>query len=239
MTSRRCASSSAFSRGCCSSSCTRILHRRTGHDLRAQSPYLCKGLGRRADLSAPPWRSARRTTVKASSRWQEYILESLQFKSDFGPEPGERARPPLDYRCDNRSFCLSAHDCQVPTPTSQNLATRTTNSDSWSRLTHQFLGRLKPTIPNPQIYLPKKANSEKLGEGMDNLSKIVFLSLRTNKCLERVNDRHFRNPGVFSYAMTPRCRPNSRVFFLHCHIMKPTKEEELRNKSETNTSVLM
>ncbi len=27
----------------------------------------------------------------------------------------------MDYRCDNRRFCLSAHDCQVPTPTSQNL----------------------------------------------------------------------------------------------------------------------
>jgi hypothetical protein len=26
-----------------------------------------------------------------------------------------------DYKCDNRRFWLSAHDCQVPTPTSQNL----------------------------------------------------------------------------------------------------------------------
>ncbi len=33
-----------------------------------------------------------------------------------------------------------------------------------------------------------------------------------NKCLERVNDRHFWNPGVFSYVMIPRWRPNSRVF---------------------------
>ncbi len=38
------------------------------------------------------------------------------------------------------------------------------------------------------------------------------LSLRMNKCLERVNDRHYWNPGVLSYAMIPRCRPNSRVF---------------------------
>ncbi len=38
-----------------------------------------------------------------------------------------------------------------------------------------------------------------------------------NKCLERVNDRHFWNPGVFSYAMITKCRPNSRVFF-HRHI---------------------
>jgi hypothetical protein len=40
-----------------------------------------------------------------------------------------------------------------------------------------------------------------------------FLILRMNKCLERVNDRHFWNPGVFSYAMIPRRHPNSRVFF--------------------------
>jgi hypothetical protein len=34
-----------------------------------------------------------------------------------------------------------------------------------------------------------------------------------NKSLERVNDRHFCNPGVFSYAMIPRCCPNARVIF--------------------------
>jgi hypothetical protein len=46
--------------------------------------------------------------------------------------------------------------------------------DFWSRLTHEFLGRLKSTIPNLQMYLPKKANSEKLGLGIDNPSRIVF-----------------------------------------------------------------
>jgi hypothetical protein len=42
-----------------------------------------------------------------------------------------------------------------------------------------------------------------------------FLSLWVNKCLERVNDRHFWNPGVFSYAMIPRCQVNATqgVFF--------------------------
>ncbi len=40
-----------------------------------------------------------------------------------------------------------------------------------------------------------------------------FFSLRMNKCLERVNDRHFWNPRVLSYAMIPRYRPNSRLFF--------------------------
>jgi hypothetical protein len=35
-----------------------------------------------------------------------------------------------------------------------------------------------------------------------------------NKCLERFHDRHFWNPGVFSYAMIPRCRLNSTVIFI-------------------------
>jgi hypothetical protein len=76
-----------------------------------------------------------------------------------------------------------------------------------------LLGRLKATIPNLQIYSPKKAISEKLGLGIDNPCMIVFLSLRTNKCLERVNDRHYWNPGALSYVMIPRCHPNSRVIF--------------------------
>ncbi len=96
--------------------------------------------------------------------------------------------------------------------------TRTANLDFWSRLAHQLLERLKSTIPKLQFYLTKKASTEKLGLGIDNPCRIVFLSLRMNKCLERVNDRHFWNPGVFSYAIIPRCRPNSRVFFLHCQI---------------------
>jgi hypothetical protein len=41
------------------------------------------------------------------------------------------------------------------------------------QLAHQFLGRLKSTIPNLQIYLPKKANSEKLKLGINNPCRIV------------------------------------------------------------------
>ncbi len=38
-----------------------------------------------------------------------------------------------------------------------------------------------------------------LGLGIDNPCRIVFfLILRMNKCLERVIDQHFWNPGVFS-----------------------------------------
>jgi hypothetical protein len=98
--------------------------------------------------------------------------------------------------------------------------TITANSDFQSSLTHPLLGRLKSTIPNLQIYLPKKANSEKLGLGIDNPCRIVFFfffffsSSRMNNCSERLNGRHFWNPGVFSYAMIPRCDPNSRVFFI-------------------------
>jgi hypothetical protein len=42
----------------------------------------------------------------------------------------------------------------------------------------------------------------------------IFLSLLMKKRLERVNDRHSWNPGVFSYAMIPKCRPNSKGFFI-------------------------
>jgi hypothetical protein len=83
-------------------------------------------------------------------------------------------------------------------PNSSKPRTGTANFDFWSRLSHEFLGRLKSTIPNLQIYLPKEANFEKLGLWIDNPCRIVFLSLRMNKCLEKVKDRHFWNPGVFS-----------------------------------------
>jgi hypothetical protein len=62
--------------------------------------------------------------------------------------------------------------------------TRTANSDFWSRLTHQFLGRLKSTIPNLQIYLPKMANFEKLGLGIDNTCRIVFFEFVDEQVLE-------------------------------------------------------
>jgi hypothetical protein len=42
-----------------------------------------------------------------------------------------------------------------------------------------------------------------------------FLSLRTNKCLERVNGRPFWNPGDFSYADT-KMSPQLKSFF-HRH----------------------
>ncbi len=119
----------------------------------------------------------------------------------------------IDYICDNRRFFVVRPQLSSLKPNFSKPRTRTGNSDFWSRLTHEFLGRLKSTIPNLQMSSPKKANCEKLGLGIDNPCRILFLSLRMNKCLERIDDGHFWSPGVFSYAMIPRCRPNSRYFF--------------------------
>jgi hypothetical protein len=46
-----------------------------------------------------------------------------------------------------------------------------------------LLGRLKSTIPNLQISLPKKANSEKLGLGIDNPCRIVFFEFADEQVL--------------------------------------------------------
>jgi hypothetical protein len=116
------------------------------------------------------------------------------------------------------AFLVVRPQLSSPNPKFSKPRSRTANLDFWSWLTHQLLGRLRFTIPNLQIYLPKNANSEKLRLEIDNPCRIVFLSLRTNKCLERVNGRHFWNPGVFSYAMIQRWRPNLKVFFSHRHI---------------------
>jgi hypothetical protein len=47
-----------------------------------------------------------------------------------------------------------------------------------------LLGRLKSTIPNLQIYLPKKANSEKLGLGIGNPCRIEFFEFANEQVLE-------------------------------------------------------
>jgi hypothetical protein len=102
--------------------------------------------------------------------WFKTILDVLFFyqkKPSFREELA-MSLGTIDYRCANRRFWLSAHDCQVPTP-NLNFSkprSRTENSDFWSRMTQQLLGRLKSTIPNLQMYSPRKANSEKLGLGI-------------------------------------------------------------------------
>jgi hypothetical protein len=46
-----------------------------------------------------------------------------------------------------------------------------------------LLGRLKFTIPNLPIYLLKKANSEKLGLGIDNPCRIGFFEFADEQVL--------------------------------------------------------
>jgi hypothetical protein len=46
-----------------------------------------------------------------------------------------------------------------------------------------LLGRLIFTIPNLQIYLPKRANFEKLGLEIDNPCRIVFFEFTDEQVL--------------------------------------------------------
>jgi hypothetical protein len=67
-------------------------------------------------------------------------------------------RLPKDYRCDNRRFWLSAHNCQVPTPISQNLEIE---QQIWilKQTNSPIAWKIEITIHNPQIYLPKMHDS--------------------------------------------------------------------------------
>jgi hypothetical protein len=134
-------------------------------------------------------------------------------------EAANRLPVTIDYRCDNRIFLLSRVHPQLSSsnPEFSKPKNRTANSDFRSRLINCLEDWNAQFLTCRSIYR-KKANSEKLGLGIDNPCRIVFSSLRMNKCLERVNDRHFWNPGVFSYAMILRCRPNSRVIFSLSHL---------------------
>ncbi len=126
------------------------------------------------------------------------ILESFNAVKPLGFETITQFVDPIDYRCDNRRFWLSAHNCQVPTPTSQNL---------------ELEQQMKSTIYNLQIYLPNKGKFWEVGVGDGQSMQDSFFEFADEKVFGRVNDRHFWNHGVFSYAMIPRCLPNSRVFF--------------------------
>jgi hypothetical protein len=46
-----------------------------------------------------------------------------------------------------------------------------------------LLGRLKSTIPNLQIYLPKTVNPEKMRLGIDNPCRIVFFEFADEQVL--------------------------------------------------------
>ncbi len=72
----------------------------------------------------------------------------------------------IDYRCDNRRFRLSAHDCPVPTPTSQNLEVEQQIRFFWSRPTRQLLGRLKSQFLICRSIHQKRQNLRSWGWGL-------------------------------------------------------------------------
>ncbi len=112
------------------------------------------------------------------------------------------------------AFLVVRAQLSSPNPNFSKPRTRTANSNFWSWLTHKLLGRFKFTIPNLQIDLPKKGKFWEIGVGDRQSTEDISLSLRMNKCLERVNGRHFWNPGVCSFAMITRWRPNLKFFFI-------------------------
>jgi hypothetical protein len=139
----------------------------------------------------------------------------------FGTHAGVYSVLTIDYRCDNRRYWLSsAHKLSSSNLNFLKPRTTTANSDFWSWLTHQLLGRLKSTIPNLQIYALKKGKFWEVGvEDWQSTQDSFFFEFADAQVLgEGWWTRHFCIPGVFSYAMIPRCGPDSRGFFFHRHI---------------------
>ncbi len=119
---------------------------------------------------------------KSNTFWHNYgqikTLHSVMHNSQIAEKKTSRAET-IDYRCDDSRFWLSAHDCQVPTSTSQNLELeqqirifieQTNSSIAW-----------KMEIQNS--WATKKANSEKLGLGIDNPWRIVFFKFAHEQVL--------------------------------------------------------
>jgi hypothetical protein len=76
-----------------------------------------------------------------------------------------------------QAFLVVRPRLSSPNPNFSKPRSTTENSYFSSRLTHQLLGRLKSTIPSLQMYLPKNANSAKLGLGIHKPCRIVFFFL--------------------------------------------------------------
>jgi hypothetical protein len=77
--------------------------------------YLGKKTSKRVRKSAPAKKFVSEETWEISLLTENalYYVQDFQFQAILTKT--------IDYRCDNRRFWLSAHNCQVPTPTSQNL----------------------------------------------------------------------------------------------------------------------
>jgi hypothetical protein len=89
----------------------------------------------------------------------------------------------IDYRCDNKSFWLSAHNCQVPTPTSQNLELEQQIRVFGAGLLTNCLEDWNSQFLICRSVYQKKANSEKLGLGIDNPCRKVFFKFTDEQVL--------------------------------------------------------
>jgi hypothetical protein len=123
-----------------------------------------------------PWNSCRLPLLETSDHHTQKKKKKMNWQA---------RRCTLDYcvwAIDYRCFWLSAK-LSSSNPNFSKPRTRAAKSDFSSWLTQQLPGRLKSTIPNLQIYLPHKTNSEKLELGIDNPCRIVFfwVSLRTHE----------------------------------------------------------
>ncbi len=112
-------------------------------------------------------------------------------------------RCPIDHRYDNERFWLSRHNCEVPTPNSQNNRTTRENSDFSTWRTLQLHASLKCTIPNLRIYLSKKANSDKFGPGIDHPCTIGFWFRRWTSSWRRVIWAPYQRPSFMEIACFP------------------------------------
>ncbi len=99
------------------------------------------------------------------------------------------------------------------------------SSCMWNRITRQLL--------EGNNLSSKKANSEKLGLGIDNPYRRLFLSLRVNEWFLTIDHWHIWYPVVISYAKIPRCRLNSTIFspWSHLSSVGGTWESSVQNRN--------
>jgi hypothetical protein len=62
-----------------------------------------------------------RVSEESGPRLRRLVSDPLASRIHGTPVGYSLVINPIDYRCDNRRFWFSAHNCQAPTPTSQNL----------------------------------------------------------------------------------------------------------------------
>ncbi len=120
----------------------------------------------------------------------------------------------IDYRCDNRRFWLSAHNCQVPTPTSQNLEIEQEIGILGADYLINCLNDWNPQFLICRYICQKSQILMSWGLGIDNPCRIVFFFFEFAD--EQVLRECFM-AGIFgilesSATQWYQCCPNSRVF---------------------------